>query len=136
LAQQSQSQRQLPYPSVTPDCWLGPFPAGTIADRLFQSVYLPLKTMIQEVKSAGIPIIMANFNAILDYRQLFTHLAQEEQIPTLELLALFPEACSWAELLEQFGLGWNDHLNAAAHQRWAIALADLIVKQGYLNAIK
>ena len=136
LAQESQPQRQLPHSPAMSDCWLGPVPAGTIANRLAQSVYLPLKTMIHEVKQAGIPIIMANFNAILDYRQLFAHLAKEEQIPTLELLALFPEACSWAELLEQFGLGWNDHLNAAAHQRWAIALADLIAKQGYLNATK
>lgn len=136
LAQQSQPQRQLPHSPATSDCWLGPFAAGTIADRLDQTVYLPLKTMIHEVKSAKIPIIIANFNAIWDYRQLFAHLAQEEQIPTLELLALFPEACSWAELLEQFGLGWNDHLNAAAHQRWAMALADLIVKQGYLTTAK
>ncbi|BAP56233.1 hypothetical protein THII_1936 [Thioploca ingrica] len=133
LANQSQEQRrQLSHSAATQTCWLGPFFAGTISDRLAQSVYLPLKTMIHEVKKVGIPIIMANFNAILDYRQLFAHLAEEEQIPTLELLALFPEACSWAELLEQFGLGWNNHLNAAAHQRWAIALADLLVKQGYL----
>jgi lysophospholipase L1-like esterase len=128
LAQKSQSQRQLPQSPATPNCWLGAVPAGMIADRLAQAVYLPLKTMIHEVKQAGIPIILANFNAIWDYRQLFAQLAKEEQVPTLELLALFPEACSWTELLEQFGLGWNDHLNAAAHQRWAIALADLIVK--------
>jgi lysophospholipase L1-like esterase len=132
LANQSQQQRQLSNFATTQTCWLGPFPAGMISARLTQTVYLPLKTMIHEVKKVEIPIIMANFNAILDYRQLFAHLAKEEQIPTLELLTLFPEACSWAELLEQFGLGWNNHLNAAAHQRWAIALANLIVKQGYL----
>ena len=132
LANQSQPHRQLSHFAATQSCWLGSFLAGTISDQLAQAVYLPLKTMIHEVKKVGIPIIMANFNAILDYRQLFAHLVKAEQIPTLELLTLFPEACSWAELLEQFGLGWNDHLNAAAHQRWAIALADLIIKQGYL----
>jgi lysophospholipase L1-like esterase len=130
LAQEAQVQRHLQI-SSSDNCWLGPFPSGSISERLYQSVYLPLKAMIHEAKRRNIPIIIANFNAFLDYRQMFQKLSEEQKVPTLELLALFPEACSWEELLEQVGLGWNDHLNAVAHQRWAEALADLMEKEGY-----
>ncbi len=124
LAQEAQVQRHTPTKTSSADnCWLRPFPSGPISERLHNSVYLPLKAMIHEAKKREIPIIIANFNAFLDYRQLFEKLSKEEQVPTLELLALFQEACSWQELLAQFGLGWNVHLNAIAHQRWAVALA-------------
>jgi len=133
LAQKAQTPRYLTSKGETGQCWLRSFPSGPISARLAKMVYSPLKTMIHEAKQRNIPIIIANFNAFLDYRQLFEKISQEEQIQTLELLALFPETCSWEDLVEQFGLGWNDHLNAVAHRRWAESLVKLIEKQGIIN---
>jgi len=111
--------------------WMGPFPDGTVADRLQGTVYQSLKSMIAIAKENNIPILMANFNAFLDYRQMFKIIATEESIPSLELLALFPEVNNWEELQVQYGLGWNNHLNAKAHERWAVALYELIKKNKF-----
>lgn len=108
--------------------WMGPFSPQAIPEQLKTNVYDPLKEMISEAKQRDMPIIIANFNAVPAYRQLFAQLAQEEEVPSLELLALFPEANSWQELLQKFGLGWNNHLNANAHERWAQALAQIVTK--------
>lgn len=118
---------------LSSDYWMGPFPDGPVSQRLKETVYHPLKTMIAEAKSRNIPIILANFNAFLDYRQMFKTLALEENIPSIELLALFPEAKNWEELQAQYSLGWNNHLNAKAHQRWAVALYELIKKNQLIN---
>lgn len=104
-------------------CWMGEFSQGAIPTQLLTNVYAPLKAIIHLAKNRHIPIILANFNAVLDYRRLFSKLANEEFIPSVELLTLFPEVNSWDELQQQFGLGWNNHLNSASHERWAQALA-------------
>jgi hypothetical protein len=57
---------------------------------------------------------------------MFRQIARDERIDEVELLALFPEAQSWDDLLARFGLGWNPHLGPVAHRRWAYALADLL----------
>jgi len=136
LAQEAQTPRYSPPQNSTDQCWLGSFPPGPISARLAKTVYSPLKAMIREAKQQNIPIIIANFNAFLDYRQLFEKIAQEEQIITLELLALFPEVCNWEDLVKQFGLGWNNHLNVAAHKRWAKSLAELVKNQNIISSHK
>jgi hypothetical protein len=133
FAQEVHTQHQPIVQKSSVNNWMGPFPSGPITQRLRESVYIPLKSMIAETKQRNIPIIIANFNGILDYRQLFENISKEENIPTLELLAQFPETDSWQDLVVQFSLGWNNHLNAIAHQRWAIALTELLDKQGYLQ---
>lgn len=110
--------------------WLGEFTQGPIPEQLQKTVYEPLKEIIHEAKKRHIPIFIADFNAFLDYRRLFAQLSHNEEVPSIELLALFPEANNWQELLQQFGLGWNNHLNAAAHERWAQAIYKLMIEKG------
>ena len=64
---------------------------------------------------------------------MFRDLSREENVPLIELLALFPEARSWPDLLDKFGLGWNPHLNGVAHERWGTALFELISQKGYVS---
>lgn len=113
--------------------WMGDFEAGPVPRHLVKTVYLPLKSVILEAKSHGIPIIIANFNAMLGFRRLFQNISREEDIPSIELLSLFPEASNWQELLQKFGLGWNDHLGAIAHERWARAIGDIVLENGYIK---
>lgn len=108
--------------------WMGPFIPVPIPDQLMENVYHPLEEMITEAKKRSMPVIIANFNALPVYRQLFAQLSQEENVPSIELLTLFPEANSWEELLQKFGLGWNNHLNAKAHERWAQAILPIILQ--------
>jgi len=106
--------------------WMGPFDPLPIPQQLQKTVLEPLQGMVVEAKKHNTPIIIANFNAVPAYRQLFAQLAQDEKVPSLELLALFPEVNSWKELLQRYGLGWNNHLNANAHERWAQALSEIV----------
>jgi len=94
--------------------------------QLIAEVYTPLLAIIQLSQQQHIPVIMASFNGDETYRQLFAYLVAKTDIAYIELLALFPEAGSWQALVEQFGLGWDSHLNAAAHQRWATALQSMV----------
>lgn len=110
--------------------WMEEFLPGPIPEQLQKSVYEPLKEIINEAKSRHISILLANFNAILDYRRLFAKLSIEKEVPSLELLGLFPEVNNWEELQQQFGLGWNNHLNATAHERWAKAIYLLMTSAG------
>ena len=107
--------------------WMGPFEPVPIPEQLYKTVYEPLQEMIRVAKMNNMPIVIANFNALPAYRQLFAQLAQEEDVPSLELLSLFPEVNSWQELLQKFGLGWNNHLNANAHDRWAESLCKIVI---------
>lgn len=109
--------------------WMGVFAAGPIPEQLRQRVYAPLREIIDEAKKREMSVVIANYNALLDYRRLFAQLADAEEVPTVELLALFPEVNSWAELISQFGLGWNNHLNAVAHRRWAHAIYRVLQDQ-------
>ena len=115
--------------------WMKPFSAGPVPENLLTTVYQPLQAMVAEARQQFIPIIIANFNGILDYRRLFQQLGTTLQVPTLELLALFPEARDWPHLLQLFSLGWDSHLNSIAHRRWAVALVALIRQQQALVAL-
>jgi len=107
--------------------WMGAFTAGPISDRLRESVYGPIREMLLTADGYGIPVIIAHYCASPDYRRMFQILAAEEQVPVLELLALFPEVGSLAEFTAEFGLGWDSHPNSEAQRRWAEALGELVV---------
>ncbi len=109
--------------------WMGAFPPGPVSERLRTVVYQPLGEMLTTLKKHQIPAIIASVNFELDYRQMFQILQQEYNVPSLELLSLFPEADSWESLTAQFSLGWDNHLNAIAHERWAKALVNVIEEQ-------
>ena len=116
--------------------WMGPFPPGReISDRLAETVHKPLLEMLALAKERGKPVMIATVCTSLDYRQMFQHISHQYGVPVVELLALFPEATSWADLLEKFGLGWDPHLNEKAHERWAEALATKILEQGFLEPV-
>ncbi|HLU39232.1 MAG TPA: SGNH/GDSL hydrolase family protein [Planctomycetota bacterium] len=114
--------------------WLPPLPASAATpSHLVPAVEEPLVAMADECRARAIPIVFALFSAPTGYRLLARNLAERTGAPVLELLALFPEVTSWHDLLVRFGLGWDSHLNAEAHERWAHALAELITERGLLR---
>ena len=124
----AQTQRTAQH---APDArWMAPVVPGPISERLAEPVYTPLKAVVEEARARSLPVVLACFCSSPDYRRMLRRFAQEDGVPGIELLALFPEARSWEELTAQFGLGWDNHLNAVAHRRWATALADLIERRG------
>jgi hypothetical protein len=128
LAQDAQTQRQqLAQNKNNPSVWMPPLQtSGEAKDYVDNNVYQPLQTLLRSAQQKNIPVIMATFNAVDSYRQLFLTLAEAEQVPYIELLSLFPEVNNWNELLAQFGLGWNSHHNAYAHALWAENLHPLV----------
>jgi len=87
-----------------------------------------LRAMIAASRSAGARVVLASIAGPVDWRRLFQQIAHDEQVPHVELLTLFPEVRDWNELVARFGLGWNDHLGAEAHRRWAVATSDLVAR--------
>ena len=98
---------------------------------LEKTLYVPLGDMLSTLEERGIPVIMAPFAGRLNYRRLFQKLGADHDVPVVELLALLPEARSWPETASKFGLGWDDHLNAVAHERFAVGIADAAEQRGY-----
>ncbi len=131
FADEAQNVRQganAEHSTLTGKQWMGEFAPGPVVERLQDTVYAPMGDMLRLLEVRHLPVIVAAFFGPTDYRQMLQNLAQEHDVITLELLKLFPETQGWEDLTERFGLGWDDHLNAAAHRRWAVALADLIVE--------
>lgn len=114
-----------------PDPWMGFFPPGPVALRLQETVYDPLVKGMDRIEERGLPIVLATFCSSPDYRQMFQILEEERGVTLIELFELFPEAGSWDELTAQFGLGWDAHLNAVAHRRFAEAI-DAAIAEGDL----
>ena len=102
-----------------------------ILDELRQVPAAHAVSMLTLTKERRIPMIIASACFFEDYRQMFQILARDHDVPILELASLFPEVNGIQELKSRFGLGWNDHLNAVAHRRYAEAIADLIEVKGY-----
>jgi hypothetical protein len=78
---------------------------------------------VRDARAGGVAVVVASVASSPDYRRLLRCLADEEKVPVLELLSLFPEAKSRKDLIARFSLGWDPHFNAPAHRRWAEALA-------------
>lgn len=133
FADQTQEQRQASeeHSTATGKDWMGEFPPGPVSERLAETVHVPFSDMLDAIEARDLPVILASFCGSTDYRQLFQIYEQERGVPVLELLTLFPETTSWEDLTKQFGLGWDDHLNAAAHRRWAVALDAMIAERGF-----
>ncbi len=114
--------------------WMAPLPKVPEAEvdpRLEKTLYVPLGAMLSTLNERDIPVVMAPFAGRLNYRRLFQELGVEHDVPVVELLALLPEARSWPETASKFGLGWDDHLNAVAHERFAVGIADAAEQRGY-----
>ena len=122
-------------PPIDPD-WMGAIDDLPPPASLNVAVGQPLRAMIADAKSANVPVVLASYASPPEYRRLLREITRAEGIPWLEILAIFPEAHSYPELLKRFGLGWDPHLGTAAHERWGRALARLIRGSGYLPSAR
>jgi lysophospholipase L1-like esterase len=113
--------------------WMAAVPEISVPPKLVNSVMTPLREIIREARGRGIPVVLAPFAAPFEYRRLFLDLSEQEGVPLVELLARFPEVHGWGQLLAKYGLGWDPHLGAVAHERWAAALADLLCEQRMIS---
>jgi lysophospholipase L1-like esterase len=109
--------------------WMNPVSPGPVSTRLNETVYHPIEAILAHADSYDIPTIIAPFAGPIDYRVMFKTLERDHDIAIVELLTLFPEAHNWAEVTEKFGLGWDNHLNAIAHRRYAEGIAQTIETQ-------
>ncbi|MCA8957456.1 MAG: hypothetical protein KDC87_15380 [Planctomycetes bacterium] len=112
--------------------WMGMLTAGPVPSPIDQRVLLPLRTMYERCAAQRIPMVVGLFAGDDRYRLALRELVARTGVPALELLELFPEAHSWAELCAQFSLGWDSHPNAEAYARWANGLFELLEKHRLL----
>lgn len=118
--------------SDDPAWMIEPVPDVPVPDALVRLVMDPLRDMISEAKARGMAVILAPLAAPPEYRRLFLDLATEQDVPIVELLGrdVFPGVLGWGQLQQAFGLGWDSHLNAAAHDRWGRLLARTAIERG------
>ncbi len=110
-----------PEPTV-PAHWMSPAAPGEVPEELRERVGEPLREILRASSERNLPVVLAPFAGPDEWRRLFSNAAAEANIPLVELLALFPEVSTWEGLLEVYGLGWDPHLGAEAHRRWATAI--------------
>ena len=123
LRKESETTQSLLEGDTSDTHWMDPLVPGPVSERLRDPVYVPLLSMISMARDAGACVILASATGMPDYRQTLHALSEHAQVPLIELFALFPEAHSWSEMQQKFSLGWDSHLNADAHARWAKGLA-------------
>lgn len=109
--------------------WNLPVGPGPYPERLQREVYAPVRRVLALCRERGMPVVVALFASDPPYRRLLATIAAEQEVPTLDLLTLFPDADSWDDLVLRFGLGWDPHLGADAHARWGRALARLLATE-------
>jgi hypothetical protein len=107
LAEEAQAKRHISSPKDRKKDWMGLFSLDKLDPFLQETVYLPL------VENP-------------EYRKLFAIVSLKTNVPSLELLSLFPEVKNAEEWNALFSLGWDGHSNAIAHKRYAVHLADMI----------
>jgi hypothetical protein len=52
-------------------------------------------------------------------------LHDELKVPMFELCSVLFETGDWSKIQARFGLGWDPHLGAEAHRRWAESLFEV-----------
>lgn len=110
--------------------WMTQVGQVPVSDELRKRVAEPLAAMVAACRAERVPILLTALASRPDYRRVLRDLGGATGVPMVELLTLFPEVRSWAELFRRFGLGWNDHLNAEGHRRWAEAIAARVIDSG------
>tara|TARA_B100001964_G_scaffold102168_1_gene114271 strand:- start:41 stop:1162 length:1122 start_codon:yes stop_codon:yes gene_type:complete len=123
LREEARTRQAEPAAEASGKHWMDPFVPGPVPERLRGPVYVPLLSMISMARDAGACVILASATGMPDYRHTLHALSEHAQVPLIELYALFPEAHNWSEMQQKFSLGWDSHLNADAHARWAKGLA-------------
>ncbi|MCA8941078.1 MAG: hypothetical protein KDB80_00845, partial [Planctomycetes bacterium] len=113
--------------------WMQPVSDAEVVPRLAETVFAPLVAMVEACRERGVPIVVVSLAGFPDYRRMMRAVHERLDVPTLELMTLYPDASSWSELSAKHGLGWDDHLDAASHAMWARAIADLVVDRGLVG---
>ena len=108
------------------ESWLPSAPAAEPKAYLRESVYDPVMAIVDEFQDSGTPLILNSFNSRRDYQQMLETIALKRNLPRLEFLGQLPGVHSWEEVQKEYGLGWDDHLNAEAHSHWSAALFTMI----------
>lgn len=98
-----------------------PAPGG-VNEELQTKVKAPLTEMISICSKRSIPVLLAPFTLVVEWRRMFFQLHDELGVPVFELCTVFPEAEDWGELQSMFSLGWDSHLGVEAHRRWGRSL--------------
>lgn len=106
---------------------------ATVAPHLVSTVFEPLVEMVVVCRENDLPVAVASLAGLPDYRNMFRALNERTRVPILELMSLYPEVSGWSELSARHGLGWDSHLDAASHAKWAVAIAELLDARGLLR---
>ncbi|MFM8411015.1 MAG: SGNH/GDSL hydrolase family protein [Alphaproteobacteria bacterium] len=110
--------------------WMGAVKDGPVEPTFVEPVMEPLRRMIRMARAAGSRVLLATFAGSQKWRLLMRTLSEQEKVPMVELLSVFPETFDWDDLVRQFSLGWNPHLGPEAHRRWAKLIEEKIVADG------
>lgn len=119
--------------------WMGAFqgsPDDPVPEPFRSRVLVPLRRIVERCRERGIPVVLAGLAEFQEYRIIFHRLARDFDVPMVELLMSFPEARDWEDVVEKFGLGWNDHLGPEAHRRWAEAILATMERKGVLARLQ
>ncbi len=112
----------------------GPSEDGLVSPALVDSVMQPLRQLTEEARAQEIPVIIAALNSPRsDFERLFHRLSQEEDIPLLDLRALFPDVQDLDAMRAKYDLGWDTHFNSVVHDRWARGLVPMIEAEPLLS---
>lgn len=99
---------------------------ATIDEALRTKVWEPLHAMGRTCQQHELPVVFACVSSGPVWLKMLTQLGDAFGAPTVGLFSLFPEVSNYGELQRRFSLGWDSHLNAEAHRRWAEAIAPLL----------
>ena len=114
---------------------MGPIVDGPVAPELVEPVMEPVRRMIALSREAGARVLIATFAGSQKWRLLFRTIGEQEQVPVVELLGVFPETWDWDDMVRRFSLGWNSHFGVEGHRRWAKAIADRILADGLATPV-
>jgi hypothetical protein len=112
--------------------WMVAPPPGLIAETMRGAVLEPLRGMALACRARGVPFVLAAMVVGPDYRRVLDALAAELDVPVLLLFGLFPAIKSWEQMVREYGLGWDDHLDGRAHARCAQGIVSLLEERGLL----
>lgn len=113
--------------------WLTPPQPGPLPEYMRGAVLEPLLGMARACRERGVPLLLAAMVVGDDYRRTVDAFAAETGVPVLMLFELFPEISNWEQMVREYGLGWDDHLDGRAHERWAQGIAQVIVERQLLR---
>jgi hypothetical protein len=97
-----------------------------LSDEFKQAVHEPLRSIARTCRQKEIPIVFASITGGARGAVLLGELNREFGVPIVDLTSVFPEVKSYLQLMKEFSLGWDSHLDARAHARWADAFVEAI----------